>query len=195
METAYNERGETALVTPPRPSPQRADGGRDVMADSQFTRPSYADVLSERQKANFWRQVRKGEGCWEWTGPLTADGYGIFTARTTLRAHTYSAHRVSWELERTRIPDGLTIDHLCRNTSCVNPSHLEPVSQGVNTLRGYGPTAKNARQTHCKNGHELVAPNLIRRANGRRECRTCYNERQRTYWAQGRRKRGAKRGK
>lgn len=137
--------------------------------------------------AGFWERVdRCGHpaSCWEWLGSIRPDGYGMYRGRR--------AHRVSYELMKGEIGQGLTIDHLCRNRSCVNPDHLEPVTGVVNTMRGESPHAKHARQTHCKHGHEFTAENIIRRKGKPkgRECRVCFNARQRETWRQGKRKRG-----
>lgn len=83
-------------------------------------------------EAGFWARVDKGVGCWEWTRSLTTAGYG--NLRLPDGRYGY-AHRMSWELSRGPIPDGLTIDHLCRNRKCVNPEHLEPVTQAENNRR------------------------------------------------------------
>lgn len=107
-------------------------------------------------------------GCWQWDSPQ-ATGYGQFY----IRGKTVGAHRVSWELvngEPTKLGNW-SIDHLCRNRSCVNPAHLEQVPIGENTLRGYGPTAKHARKDKCSNGHSLVdvKPDKF----GYRKCKLC----------------------
>jgi len=105
-------------------------------------------------------------GCWIWLGGLGRSGYG--------RYQNKPAHRVSFEAHGGVIPDGLVIDHLCRNILCVNPSPLEPVTTRVNTLRGIGPTAINAKKTHCPSGHPLSGRNLDVR-KGKRYCRLCQN--------------------
>jgi hypothetical protein len=86
---------------------------------------------------------------------------------------TWAAHRAAYTLLVAPIPDGLTIDHLCRNTSCVNPAHLEPVTQRENGLRGTSPAAVNARKVECVNGHPLSGDNLHIGTDGSRRCRIC----------------------
>lgn len=117
----------------------------------------------------FWSLVAKADGqCWEWRGAKTNQGYGTFA-----RTHgTRVAHRISWELTRGPIPDGLTIDHLCRNRGCVNPSHLEPVTNRENVLRGEGITAHLARTTACAKGH----PKSENRRKGHPGCEVCKTE-------------------
>jgi hypothetical protein len=121
----------------------------------------------------FEAKVRRTDGCWEWIGAKIPDGYGqmLWDGRLQL------AHRISYEIAYGRpVPEGLTIDHLCRNRACVNPAHLEVVTMTVNVLRGIGPTAVNARKTHCVNGHPLDGSNLKWRSDGGRRCRVCaYN--------------------
>lgn len=118
-------------------------------------RPSYAEMLSADRVIAFWSRVNKQgpQGCWVWTGPTSRFGYGYF--HVSRRYATARTHRVSWELLRGRIPDGLQLDHLCRNRACVNPDHLEVVTDRVNILRGVSPPAINARKRHCLKGHDL----------------------------------------
>ena len=106
-------------------------------------------------------------GCRVWSGALTL-GYGRVKAGKRIQL----AHRVAYELFVGPIPSGLHLDHLCRNRACVNPEHLEPVSRRENILRGTGPTAANARKTHCVHGHSLDDAIAM---NGSRVCRTCKN--------------------
>ena len=114
-------------------------------------------------------------GCIEFTGSKAQGGYGHL--RNPDGPGLVVAHRASYELLVGPIPDGLVIDHLCRNTACVNPGHLEPVTTRTNVVvRGTGPTAINARKSHCPLGHPLDAENTYKRPNGRRECRTCKRE-------------------
>jgi len=126
----------------------------------------------------FWKKVEKTDSCWNWTA-YTIRGYGQFR----YDGKGVYAHRFSYELLKGKIPDGLTLDHLCRNRKCVNPDHLEPVTNKENILRGEGITAKSARQTHCKNGHEFTLENTIRRKDqpNNRICKICNSERSKKY--------------
>lgn len=115
--------------------------------------------------------------CWVWMGGTSGKGHGKFYDD----GRSQQAHRWSYETFVGPIPEGLVLDHTCRNRSCVNPLHLRPVTQLHNTLIGEGPTAKNRRKTHCKNGHEFTEENTLRRKDrpGHRECRECRNGRER----------------
>lgn len=108
-------------------------------------------------------------GCWQWTGYLMPNGY----ARITIDGERQYAHRVAYEAFVARIPDGLVIDHLCRNRGCVNPAHLEAVTQRINVLRGKSHAADRARQTECLRGHRFDAANTYMAGNGTRKCRHC----------------------
>lgn len=85
------------------------------------------------------------------------------------------AHRVAYELFVGPIPEGLTLDHLCRVRHCVNPLHLEPVTRGENTRRNDSAPSQNARKTHCIRGHALIPENLYPRKYGR-QCKLCVRE-------------------
>lgn len=113
----------------------------------------------------------KPNGCWEWKAFVDNHGYGMF--RHTLAGRTMlKAHRFAYELVYGYTP--LPLDHLCRNTKCVNPTHLEPVTHQVNVLRGVGPTAKNHLKTHCPRGHAYTAENTHVTPNGGRSCKACW---------------------
>ena len=116
----------------------------------------------------FWSKVEATGACWLWTAYRNRDGYGRFR----LDGRISCAHRVAYEALVGPIPEGLDLDHLCRVRNCVNPDHIEPVPRGVNTLRGMGPPAAFARQTHCKRGHEFTPENTYEWRTSR-ICRTC----------------------
>jgi hypothetical protein len=124
-----------------------------------------------RLPPRFWNKVERQGDCWVWIASNNGKGYGqLCRART--RKMDY-AHRLAYEALIGPIPDGLTIDHLCRNRACVNPAHMEPVTHKVNLLRGVGACAQNAHKTECVHGHPLDGGNLYVHANGWRECRVC----------------------
>lgn len=140
--------------------------------------------LLERFEAKYVPEPNSG--CWLWIGSDDGQcGYGRFT----LRGQNASAHRAAYEIFVGPIPDGLTIDHLCRTRACVNPAHLEPVPHIENLRRGdyrkglaLGGQASGARQqarTHCANGHEFTAANTYTTKEGWRNCRACHAARQR----------------
>lgn len=110
-----------------------------------------------------------GTGCWEWLAFLTK-GYGQIWWDGRLQA----AHRVVYELLVGPIPEGMTLDHLCRVRHCVNPTHCEPVTNRDNVLRGVGPSARAAVATKCVHGHAFDERNTYRhRVTGHRACRQC----------------------
>lgn len=116
-------------------------------------------------------------GCWLWLGCVDEKGYG----RVSLGGRLFPAHSRSYQRAKGRIPRGLEIDHLCRNPSCVNPDHLEPVTKQVNALRGIRSTRARAA-THCPNGHEWTAVNTYRHPrSGSRVCRRCTTTSQEKY--------------
>lgn len=115
------------------------------------------------------------DGCWQWQASLGADGYG----RIQIAKVSHRAHRLMWEYVVGPIPEGLQIDHLCRNRACVNPDHLEPVTQRQNILRGESPSARHAIKTHCPQGHAYSVDNTYVSPAGQRFCRTC----RRASWA------------
>lgn len=142
-----------------------------------------AKTMSAKQLTNFWKRVDRSGGddaCWEWRGGLTTWGYGHFR----LGEKHAGSHRVAYELIRGVIPEGLVIDHLCRNRRCCNPWHMEVVTNRENLLRGNGFSGRNVRKTHCPKGHpyDLVI-------KGHRYCSVCLKEAQRRHWQRSNRRR------
>lgn len=121
-------------------------------------------------------QTNAKYGCWLWLG----HGLGAYGGLYVGKEHLY-AHRYSYELHVGPIPEGLVIDHLCRNPLCIRPSHLEAVTQLENVHRGNS----MLRKTHCDYGHSLEDGYPYKR-HGREyvKCKPCAIETQRRYKAQ-----------
>lgn len=117
------------------------------------------------------------KGCWVWTGAVFRKPYGSY-GQLRMENRCVRAHRISYETFVGPIPEGLELDHLCHNTLCINPAHLEPVTHHENMQR-----RKDSNQPHCKHGH-LYTPETthIRSCDGVRECRICMRARSLRYY-------------
>lgn len=140
---------------------------------SERTAATFGD---QRLPQRFWNKVRIDTGdCWVWTAGVTGYGYGHY--RPGGSANQRVAHRVAYETLIAPVPAGLVLDHLCRRPACVNPAHLDAVTQQQNVLRGSAQAARNARVTRCPHGHEYDEANtyVYTRKDGRvgRYCLAC----------------------
>lgn len=125
-------------------------------------------------------------GCILWRGPRNSKGYGVLGL--TGSGFSRAAHRYAYESRFGPIPEGLTLDHKCYVRLCVNPIHLEPVTQAENA-------ARRRRSTHCPKGHEMTPENTYvskpdsHRVRPQVHCRECTLARQRERYAKyGRRR-------
>ncbi len=151
-----------------------------------------SEVIIER----IFERIKIVNKCWIWTGGIEGHGYGM----VWFNGRNYKTHRLLYKLIVSDIEQDLVLDHRCHNDdptctdwktcphrACVNPFHLDPVTNRVNILRGNGVAAVNSKKTHCSRGHEFSGDNLkIRKANkyhpnGRRDCKTCYDEKAKRY--------------
>lgn len=136
-------------------------------------------------------QVDNETGCWEWTGAKSRGGYGV----VFYNGRQMGAHQATWLIMHADLPakTGLVLDHLCRNRACVNPAHLEPVTDSENKLRSplvgrawqrAGSAAaqakRQARET-CAHGHPWTTENTYQRRDGGRTCRPCNRAARRRY--------------
>lgn len=112
----------------------------------------------------------RDNGCWQWIANIDHQGYGAFVIRVGGRGVRKSAHRIVYSVVVGDIEPGLVLDHLCRNRACVNPDHLEQVTDAVNRFRGAHKGAKSL--THCMHGHAFDEANTYH-YKGKRGCRTC----------------------
>lgn len=122
-------------------------------------------------------QIEPNGGCWNWLASKR-DGYGRYHFNNKLT----QAHRWLYEYVNGPISSTLQLDHVvCQNRACVNPDHLELVTQQVNLERGNSPFIVNKRKTHCKRGHEFTEENTHVDSSGYRKCRKCHKQRSLTF--------------
>jgi len=143
----------------------------DLFAGAHVFNASVSAADIER----FAAKVERAGDCWRWTAGLMGGGYGQFHYQGSPRY----AHRWLYEQLHGPVSAELTMDHLCRNRWCVNPSHLEPVTRGENVLRGISPAARAAMATACPSGHPYSGENLAIKSDGSRRCRACHRARER----------------
>ena len=127
--------------------------------------------LTDAHIDKFFASIKSTSDCWLWNGIINDGGYGVLQAKDK----NIRAHRIAYELFIGEIPSGLHLDHLCRVRHCVNPTHLEPVTQSQNNSRGDA-GLKDKIKTHCPRGHEYTIGNM-RIYRNKRHCRQCHNER------------------
>lgn len=125
-------------------------------------------TIIERFLEKVDKEVCSTTSCWVWVGATNGKGYGQFYCD----GRNQLAHRVSYQLYVGEIPEGLTVDHQCENTICVNPDHLKPMTLKENIAKGDSATAVNGRKTHCPQGHEYTKENTLHKKRGR-YCRIC----------------------
>lgn len=139
------------------------------------------DKINGSQRKSFlfhlMSSMKGKDECWNWTGHIGKNGY----AYCSYNGVSTSAYRAVWRHLVGEIPEGYEIDHLCKNTKCVNPNHLEPVTPKENNMRSTSPSSLAAKKTSCLNGHPFSLENtsIIRRSNGKvdRRCKICHRER------------------
>jgi len=111
------------------------------------------------------KYVVLANGCWQWQRAITSRGYGS----VGYQGRIWSAHRLSYELHKGHVPAGCEVHHKCHNRLCVNPEHLEALSEPEHAR------ANKAIITHCPHGHPYTESNTIINSRGQRSCRTCQN--------------------
>lgn len=143
-------------------------------ANTEGVKPVQVKVIER-----YWAKVTKHQdGCWSWLGCHSKAGYALFT----IRRRNVLAHRFAFEQANGPIPDGLFVDHMCRNKGCINPAHLRAVDPRTNACENNdGVIALNAAKQFCHKGHPFDEENTRYLKNGGRVCRICHRERGRRH--------------
>lgn len=153
---------------PPRPPVTCAKCGETGIVSRGFK--CWCRRQFDAQKKILRLTKKNNRGCWIWQAGLTAKGYANFSLKTPFG--TFLRHRGSYVAFGHKLSLDMCLDHECRNRACMNPAHLRQMTAVENTMIGEGPTARNARKTHCKRGHPLIEGNTYGKS-GHRHCRTC----------------------
>lgn len=117
----------------------------------------------------FLDKVNKTKSCWLWTASTDRAGYGHFH----YKGKQMMAHRMSLLIHGIELIEGLSVNHLCKKTSCVNPNHLEQIPLIDNVLLGDSPASQNKRKTHCKRGHLFTKESVYTDNGYGRHCIKC----------------------
>jgi len=154
----------------------RSKGFKHTEETKANMRHPHRKCAKQSIEKRFWLHVGPHDDptkCWLWLASSGSHGYGQFSIRHGI---TVLVHRFSYEMKYGPIPPRMTIDHVrsrgCMNILCVNPEHLEAVTNKVNILRGNGWSGLNSRKTHCKRGHLFDEVNTYKYKSGR-WCRIC----------------------
>ena len=143
-----------------------------------FTDEEILEKLSPRVKSKFI--IDAVTGCYQWQAGTNGKP-GDLRGKIRVGGIKYNAHKFIYQEVYGVVTKGLVLDHLCRNKMCVNPNHLEPVTQRENTARGTGLNAESIRANRCIRGHEFTEENTrkyVTSSGGiKRYCRQCGRDR------------------
>ncbi len=148
------------------------------------------NVSSEKSRGEIERTLSRygahivfhSYGCWEWVGPVNANGYALL-------GNGQTGHRYFYQVFRGEIPDDLVLDHVCHTTlcpggptcphrRCIRPDHLNITTRGANVLRGSNLRVIAGKKNECTYGHEMTPANTYVSPKGHRQCRECRKRRE-----------------